>query len=331
MLKKSALVLSLAIVAGCSSVSSYDKIANNVQYTYDHSIKQSVIKGPVDTTQPQGGQVKEFSYDLIVKDTNTYANVSFLYNDENSRLYTHVVDSMGVRYNFERSDKKIIECGIVGTLNAGNCLIKESFTFQMPRDNRYQFALIGIENTNVYFKINKDYVAVMDDFIYRLKTPRADYDEVTLKKETLLSAKPVPVETPVIVRQPVKVPQPIVGNALKEDNINAVKVSRTIIDRPLIVSNKPLVQKFENTKHCGCDDKVSAKPVTVSKINKVITVSKTPVLTPTTNKTYCTGIKFANSCEQITSCREAYDQYACGNKKLDPSRKGMPCPTICKL
>lgn len=322
MLKKSALVLSLAIIAGCSSVSSYDRIANNVEYTYDHTIKQSVIKGPVDDTQPQGSDIDDFSYNLIIKETNTFANVSFNYTDKSTRLYTHVVDSMGVRYNFVRNDHKIIDCGINGTINAGTCSFEESFTFQMPRDNRYQFALIGREGKNVYFRIKQDYVAVMDDVIYRLKTPRADYDETTIKKEALLAAKPVPV-----AKTSVKAPQPIVGNALESDRASAPIISTVTVNKPLIVSNQPVIKKFENSSQCNCEN---SNKVLTPIINKPV-VSKNPVLTPTTHGTYCAGIQFKNSCEQITSCREAYDQYACGNKKLDPSRKGMPCPNVCKL
>lgn len=322
MLKKSALVLSLAIIAGCSSVSTYDRIANNVEYTYDHTIKQSVIKGPVDNTKPQGAEVDDFAYNLIVKETNTFANVSFNYKDKSTRLYTHVVDSMGVRYDFVRNDYKIVDCGIQGTMSAGVCSFEESFTFQMPRDNRYQFALIGREGKNVYFRIKQDYVAVMDDVIYRLKTPRADYDETIIKKEALLAAKPVPV-----VKPSVQVPQPIVGNALESDKASAPIVSTAIVNKPLIVSNQPVIKKFENSNQCNCENDKKA----VTTITKKPTVSKHPVLTPTTHGTYCAGMQFKNSCEQITSCREAYDQYACGNKKLDPTRKGMPCPNVCKL
>lgn len=164
MLKKSALVIFLAIIAGCSSVSSYDKIASNTEYTYDHSLKQSVIKGPVDVSEPQGAIVENFKYDLIIKDSTVFANVSFNYKDKNTRVYTHVVDSMGVSYQLLNQKDKVLDCGINGTINYGTCNFEQAFTFQMPRDNRYQFSLIGkSSNSSVYFKINKDYVAVMDD------------------------------------------------------------------------------------------------------------------------------------------------------------------------
>jgi hypothetical protein len=320
MLKKSALVLSLAIISGCSAVSSYDRIANNVEYTYDHTIKQSVIKGPIDDTEPQGADIEDFSYNLMIKENNTFANISFNYEDKSTRQYTHVVDSMGVRYNFVRNDYKVVDCGIVGTMSAGVCSFEESFTFQLPRDNRYQFALIGKEGKNVYFKVKQDYVAVMDDVIYKLKTPRSDYDEVNIKKEALLAAKPVPV-----VKSSVQIPQPVVGNAIATEKMAAPVVLTPIVNKPLIVGNQTVIKKFENSNQCNCQN--NNNNVVATKI----TVSKTPVLTPALKSSFCEGIKFKNSCEQITSCREAYDQYSCGNKKLDPTKKGMPCPTVCKL
>lgn len=315
MLKKSALVISLAIIAGCSSVSSYEKIASNTEYTYDHSLKQSVIKGPIDESKPQGARVEDFKYDLIIKDSTVFANVSFNYKDKSPRVYTHVVDSMGVSYQLLNQKDKVLDCGINGTINYGTCNFEQSFTFQMPRDNRYQFSLIGkSSNSSVYFKINKDYIAVMDDFMYRLKTPRADYDEATIKKETLLAAKPAPVQKPSVA-----IPQPIVGNALEKEKDNAPKVSTVAINKPLIVNNPPIVKQFENNKQCNCST------------GNALTVSKQPVLTPMSKTPFCSTMKFKNSCAEITSCREAYDQYSCGNKKLDPTRKGMPCPNVCKL
>lgn len=315
MLKKSALVISLAIIAGCSSVSSYDKIAANTEYTYDHSLKQSVIKGPVDVSEPQGARVENFKYDLIIKDSTVFANISFNYKDKSPRVYTHVVDSMGVSYQLLNQKDKVLDCGINGTINYGTCNFEQAFTFQMPRDNRYQFSLIGkSSNSSVYFKINKDYVAVMDDFMYRLKTPRADYDEATIKKETLLAAKPAPVQKPSVA-----IPQPIVGNALEKEKDNAPKVSTVAINKPLIVNNPPIVKQFENNKQCNCST------------GNALTVSKQPVLAPMSKTPFCSTMKFKNSCAEITSCREAYDQYSCGNKKLDPTRKGMPCPNVCKL
>jgi hypothetical protein len=315
MLKKSALVISLAIIAGCSSVSSYEKIASNTEYTYDHSLKQSVIKGPIDESKPQGARVEDFKYDLIIKDSTVFANVSFNYKDKSPRVYTHVVDSMGVSYQLLNQKDKVLDCGINGTINYGTCNFEQSFTFQMPRDNRYQFSLIGkSSNSSVYFKINKDYIAVMDDFMYRLKTPRADYDEATIKKETLLAAKPAPVQKP-----SVSIPQPIVGNALEQEKNNAPKVSTVAINKPLIVNNPPIVKQFENNKQCNCST------------GNALTVSNKPVLEPMAKTPFCSTMKFKNSCAEITSCREAYDQYSCGNKKLDPTRKGMPCPNVCKL
>ena len=317
MLKKSALVISLAIIAGCSSVSSYDKIASNTEYTYDHSLKQSVIKGPVDVSEAQGARVENFKYDLIIKDSTVFANISFNYKDKSPRVYTHVVDSMGVSYQLLNQKDKVLDCGINGTINYGTCNFEQAFTFQMPRDNRYQFSLIGkSSNSSVYFKINKDYVAVMDDFMYRLKTPRADYDEATIKKETLLAAKPAPVQKPSVA-----IPQPIVENALEKEKYNAPKVSTVAINKPLIVNNPPIVKQIENNKQCNCST------------GNALTVSKQPVLAPMSKTPFCSTmkLKFKNSCAEITSCREAYDQYSCGNKKLDPTRKGMPCPNVCKL
>ncbi len=315
MLKKSALVISLAIIAGCSSVSSYEKIASNTEYTYDHSLKQSVIKGPVDESEPQGAKVEDFKYDLVIKDSTVFANVSFNYKDNSSRVYTHVVDSMGVSYQLLNQKDKVLDCGINGTISYGTCNFEQSFTFQMPRDNRYQFSLIGkSSNSSVYFKINKDYIAVMDDFMYRLKTPRADYDEATIKKETLLAAKPAPIQ-----KASVAIPQPIVGNALSQEINTQPKVSTVALNKPLVVNNQPIVKQFENNKQCNCST------------GNALTVSKKPVLEPMNKTPFCSAMKFKNSCAEITSCREAYDQYSCGNKKLDPTRKGMPCPNVCKL
>lgn len=320
MLKKSILIMTMAISAGCSSVSTYDKIAENVNYTYDHQLRQSVIKGPVDTIETHGAEVRDFKYDLIVKDIETYTNVSFSYKDTSPRNYTHVVDSTGERYNFARHNKKIVDCGVSGSFDQGKCLFSESFSFKMPRQNRYHFAVIGNTGKNISFEINKNYLLVINDFVYKLKTPRADYNEEKIKKEALLTAKPMPVEKP-----DVKVPAPIVGNSLEKDIKNAPVVSSVVVNKPLIVSSKPAtIKKFENTSQCNCsNDK--------EKVVKVYKPVNKPVLTPMDTKAFCSGVVFKNSCAQVSSCREAYDQLACGNKKLDPTNKGMPCPNVCKL
>lgn len=43
-------------------------------------------------------------------------------------------------------------------------------------------------------------------------------------------------------------------------------------------------------------------------------------MTPIGDKAFCAGIEF-KTCATVSNCREAYDQLACGNKKLDPKKK----------
>lgn len=327
MLKKSILIMTIGLAAGCSSVSSYDKIADNVSYTYDHKLKQSVIKGPSDTNKTQGAKVKDFNYDLTIKDLDTHVNVSFNYKDSSPRNYNHVVDSGGQKYNFSRHENKILDCGVQGTFNEGKCIFTESFTFKMPRENRSQFAVIGTTGKNVYFEINKNYMSVMNDFVYKLKTPRSDYDESKIKKESLLTAKPVPVEKPnAIMPKPVK--KVVVAEKIIEKEVKKEVKPVVIVEKAKPVEPTVIISKQVTPKTLILNEKPALLKKVVKKESKSPVVKKTPVLTPID---ICSCIKFKNSCAEVTSCREAYDQLACGNKKLAPKKDGMPCPNVCKI
>lgn len=329
MLKKSILMMFIGVIAGCSSVSNYNQIADSVNYSYDHNIKQSLIKGPSDTSEPYGAKVKDFHYDLVIKDFDTHVNVSFSYKDSSPRNYTHVVNSAGEIIEFSRHESKILTCGVVGTFNQGKCKFTEDFTFKMPRESHSNWAVVGKADKNIYFEISKTYVSVMNDFVYKLKTPRSDVDEVRIKKEILISSKPVAIKKP-----DAKIPAHLIKNSSKPV-VNkvitptgtpviskAATVSVPVVHKPLITKNIPVVNK--NTNNCATNSKATNnvyKPV----------IKKNPVLTPIDIKSFCSCVKFKNSCAEVTSCREAYDQLACGNKKLDPTNKGMPCPNVCKM
>lgn len=336
MLKKSILMMFIGVIAGCSSVSSYNQIADSVNYSYDHNIKQSLIKGPSDTSEPYGAKVKDFHYDLVIKDFDTHVNVAFSYKDSSPRNYTHVVNSAGERIEFSRHENKILKCGVRGTFNQGKCNFSEDFTFKMPRESHSNWAVVGNANKNVYFEVSKTYVSVMNDFVYKLKTPRSDVDEGKIKKESLIAAKPVAIKKPdaTIPANLIKnSSKPVVNQVItptgKPIVSKAATVSVPAVQKPLITTkNIPVASKKgvinKNTSNCATNSKAT---------NNVYKpdVKKNPVLTPLDIKSFCSCVKFKNSCAEVTSCREAYDQLACGNKKLDPTNKGMPCPNVCKM
>lgn len=348
------MALSIAVLVGCSTGRSYDSIADSVSYTYDHDLKQSVVKGP--TEEPvykSSAKIKKFDMDLNIKNSDTFANLDLAYSDTEPRLFSHIIDTTGQSYNFYSHEKRIVDCGVSGSSKEGICDYTDKISFQLPESSRNQYILVGRDGRNVSFNINKEYLAVMSDVTYRLKTPRADVDELRLKKDTLLTAGPTPVAKP-SVQQPVKTAPVVVPAPIYTPVVSTVPVSKPIVATTTSIKQAPAgtsyIKKFEEDTTCKC----SSSPQSTSTITTTkAVVYKAPVETPKVvpakvkslpaakkvdnavlspmNKTpFCATIQY-KTCATVSSCREAYDQLACGNKKLDASGKGMPCPNICNV
>lgn len=381
MLKRTVIALSIALVAGCSTNDrSYDSIADSVRYTYDQDLKQSVVKGPIQESKYRSNvSFDKFQYDLNIKNSETYLTLDMAYRDDGSRQFIHVTDTTGRVYNFVRHEKRIVDCGVSGSSKAGKCDFVESFSFKIPDNGQSQFVIVGREGRNASFNVNKEYLAAMSNVVYRLKTPRADADELRIKKDTLLTAKPVivaqesvtpptppapkeePKPTPVVVPAPVVIaPAPVVVPApiVTAEPVYVPIVKTVPVTKPIVTSvnsNKSTpavtsyVDRIDETV-CKCSSSPqSSSTITIQKVVKVpATVKNTTVvkqqpvkkaytkpapkvvLTPIGDRAFCAGVTF-KTCETVSNCREAYDQLACGNKKLDPKKKGMPCPNVCSL
>ena len=364
MLKRTVIALSIALVAGCSTNDrSYDSIADSVNYTYDQDLKQSVVKGPIQESKYRSNvDFDKFQYDLNIKNSETYLTLDMAYRDDGSRQFRHVTDTTGRVYNFERHDKRIVDCGVSGSSKEGKCDLVESFSFKLPDNGQSQFVIVGREGRNASFNVNKEYLAVMSNVTYRLKTPRADADELRIKKDTLLTAKPVvvakeSVTPPAPKPAPVVVPAPIVtAEPAYEPIVQTVPATKPIVASVNSTKQAPAgtsyVDQIDETV-CKCSSSPqSSSTITVQKTVKVpaataqakktTVVKQQPVkkaytkpapkavLTPIGDRAFCAGVEF-KTCATVSNCREAYDQLACGNKKLDPKKKGMPCPNVCSL
>lgn len=343
MFKYAVLALSISVLVGCSSTGkSYDSIYDDVAYTYDHTLNRSVVKGPDEILKYNAKQEFElFKYNMVIEEGNTFVNLFLKYSDNIPRSFTHVIDTTGRVYPFEKHEKVIIDCGVSGSVSSGVCDYSDVITFKVPDDRQSQFILVGRQGYNAAFKVNKEYVAVMSDVSYRLKTPRSDADELRVKKNTLLTAAPKPLE-----QKSVAQPQPIAQPAQTyQPVVKTVPVQKPLNTTP--VNNGSYVDQYKTVETCKCSSSpqssstiTSVKTTTVKKPAPVAVVKPivkpavlTPVkqtLTPVAKDPFCSGMVFKN-CSTINSCREAYDQLACGNKKLDPANKGMPCPNVCKL
>jgi hypothetical protein len=339
MLKKSLIALCIVGLAGCSAVSTYDSISDNVAYTYDQDLKQSVVKGPVDNVDYNSkASVEDFSYQLSVLNTDLVANIKVKYSGKELRQYERLIDSTGVSYELISYDKTIHDCGVVGSLRAGICNFSEEITVRLPREDRYNYVLAARSGDNIAFEIKKNYIAVMNDVIYKLRTPRADYDEQRIKKDTLIAAKPVEIKRPSLAQVPIQPPKPAAP-------LPAPIVTVAPVQEPLMFNQKVEVRNCTTKLVETCDsDKPVVKSVSQPAPKKVIVKKYVPakqpvkkvapathkaVLTPTPAGNICAGMKFKN-CSVITSCREAYDQLACGNRKVDPDKNGIPCQAICR-
>lgn len=353
MLKRTIIALSIALVAGCSTERGYDSIADSVNYTYDQDLKQSVVKGPLETPKYRSNyDFSKFQYDLNIKNSDTYITVDLAYTDDGSRQFRHVSDTTGRVYNFERHDKRIDKCGVSGSSKEGKCDFVESFSFKLPDNGQSQFVIVGRDSRNASFNVNKEYLAVMSNVTYRLKTPRADADELRIKKDTLLTAKPVAV-----VKESVTPPAPVIVPApIYQPVVQTAPVSKPIVATVNSTSQAPAGTSYVNQIDetiCKCSSSPqSTSTITMQKTVKVPEATavpkkttvikqkpakkaytkpaeKNPVLAPVGDKAFCAGVTF-KTCATVSNCREAYDQLACGNKKLDPQKKGMPCPSICQ-
>lgn len=359
MLKQTVIALSIALVAGCStSDRSYESIADSVNYTYDQDLKQSVVKGPVQEGKYRSNaSFDKFQYDLNIKQSDTYLTLDMAYTDTGFRQFRQVTDTTGRVYNFERHDKSIVECGISGTSSEGKCDFTESMSFKLPDNGQSQFVVVGRDGRNVSFNVNKEYIAVMSNVTYRLKTPRADADELRIKKDTLLTAKPVVVKKESVTPPaPVIVPAPIItAEPAYQPIVQTVPVTKPIVATVNSTTQAPAGTSYVNQIDetiCKCSSSPqSTSTITLQKEVKVPAATATPkkttvikqpakkaytkpakkaVLTPIGNKAFCSGVTY-KTCATVANCREAYDQLACGNKKLDPTNKGMPCPSVCNL
>lgn len=324
MFRKSLIALCLGLtLAGCSSVRSYDSIADNVEYTYDQDLKQSVTRGPIESgNYTSNAKVDSFAYNISVLNTDLVANIDLKYTDSDPRQFTHIVDSTGRGYKFITHTSNIDDCGIAGTFKSGRCDFSDQLSFNLPRENRYQYTLVSRTGKNINFAIQKNYIAVMSDVVYRMKTPRADYAEETIRKDTLVAAKPVPVAKPVVQMPPKVQVQPVIQPPVVTA-IAPVEPIKVFKPRPA-----PAIAKKPAPVAVGCVPGYEAKPL-VKKVQAKKPVKKA-VLTPVKKSASCTTMK-AKSCSQIKTCREAYDQLACGNKKVDPDNNGIPCQAICRL
>lgn len=352
MLKYTIIALSVAVLAGCSTGRSYDSIADSVNYSYDHDLKQSVVKGPVETpVYKSSGEFDKFDMDLTIQNTDTFVNLDLAYSDKEPRMFAYILDTSGKRYNFTRHEKRIVDCGASGSMSSGVCSYTDKISFQLPDEKRYQYVLVGRTGSNASFNVNKEYLAVMSDVTYRLKTPRADSDELRIKKDTLLTAGPTPVVKPSV--QPPVAPAPVAtAQPAYTPVVSTVPTSKPIVTTTNSTKAAPAgtsyLKKFETEETCVCSSspqstsKITVKKVEYKKVTekapvvkKAVPVVKKPVdskhvLTPMNKTPFCSTVEF-KTCATVSNCREAYDQLACGNKKLDPTGKGMPCPNVCKM
>lgn len=350
MFKHMLLAISIAAVVGCSTTNqSYDTLYDKVAYKYDNTLNKALVSGPIETPVYTAKQkFDKFTYDMGIENSDTYVNLDLKYRDSEPRSFYQVIDTTGRVYPFTRHEKVIVDCGVSGSSTAGVCVYTDSITFKMPDDRQSQFILVGRPGHNASFKVNKEYIAVMSDITYRLKTPRADSDELRVKKNTLLTASPKPLE-----QKSVTPPQPVVkAEPTYQPVVSTVPVQKPITTAPVAPKPAPqpnngsYIDKYKVVETCQC----SSSPQSSSTITSIKTVqqvkpvvapapvkkpvvtqpAKKTVLTPVNKDPFCSNMVF-KTCGTVSNCREAYDQLACGNKKLDPSNKGMPCPNVCKL
>lgn len=240
-------------------------------------MKQSVVKGPIQETKYRSNyDFDKFQYDLNIKNSETYLTLDLAYRDDGSRQFRHVTDTTGRVYNFERHDKRIVDCGVSGSSKEGKCDFVESFSFKLPDNGQSQFVIVGRDGRNTSFNVNKEYLAVMANVTYRLKTPRADADELRIKKDTLLTAKPVAVAQesvtpPAPKPAPVVVPAPIVTAEPAYQPI----VQTVPTTKPIVATVNSTQQAPKGTSYVNQIDETVCKCSSSPQSSSTITVQKT--------------------------------------------------------
>lgn len=157
---------SLLLLTACSSkevepvIIDYNTFANGITFTFDDTLKKSIIKGPVFNQTNS-----DIKYSLFVDDGVVKMDYTHSYLSKDNKNFYKMVDYRGRDYKISNIKNEIVKCnGDSSFRNPNLCLIKESGIVQLDPKIKYKYQLISTIGQNLDFEINVDYMDAITDF-----------------------------------------------------------------------------------------------------------------------------------------------------------------------
>ena len=178
-------IASSITLSACSSAPQTDHIPvyadfeNNISYTFDDTLKKTVVSGPVVVDRN-----KKIKYSILIDDKDLKIKYDHTYNaKENTKTFFKVVDVAGKSYQIEKGDLNIVKCnGDSHLFNDGSCKIQETGIFTLEKLPKYKYQLVSSDKLkgNLDFEPNIDYLRAMNK-AHKLYTSDNIKDRVKVK------------------------------------------------------------------------------------------------------------------------------------------------------
>ena len=178
-------IASSLTLSACSSAPQTDHIPvyadfeNNISYTFDDTLKKTVVSGPVVVDRN-----KKIKYSILIDDKDLKIKYDHTYNaKENTKTFFKVVDVAGKSYQIEKGDLNIVKCnGDSHLFNDGSCKIQETGIFTLEKLPKYKYQLVSSDKLkgNLDFEPNIDYLRAMNK-AHKLYTSDNIKDRVKVK------------------------------------------------------------------------------------------------------------------------------------------------------
>lgn len=156
---------SLLFLTACTNkplepIVDYNTFSKGMTYTFDDTLKKSVIKGPVFTQEDLGMKYSLFVDDGVIKMDYVHSYIS----SENKNFYK-MIDYRGNNYKIHNLKNEVTGCsGQSSFKNAGKCVVNESGIVQLDPKIKYKYQLVSANGQNLDFEINVDYMDAITDF-----------------------------------------------------------------------------------------------------------------------------------------------------------------------
>lgn len=160
-------IASSLTLSACSSAPKTDHIPvyadfeDNISYTFDDTLKKTVVSGPVMVDKN-----KKIKYSILIDDKDLKIKYEHTYSaKEKTKTFFKVVDLTGKSYQIEKGNLNIIKCnGDSHLFNDGFCKIQETGLFTLEKLPKYKYQFVSSEKLKGHldFEPNIDYLRAMD-------------------------------------------------------------------------------------------------------------------------------------------------------------------------